>query len=465
MFDKNFYPTPKEIAFKMIEGLDLRGVNILEPSAGKGDILEVIESKTANIYCIEKNQELQSILREKKYTILGDDFLKFKPDHIFDVILMNPPFDNGVKHLLKAWEISEEGTQIRCLLNRESIENPCTKEKKLLLNIIQNNNGEIEYLGNCFKNGERKTNVEIVLIKLQNKTKRKKFQFNFNEFQKEEINIEELNINQLAKIDILQNLEDRYISVKKLIEEYLVLKNKLEFYLDGIMDKYTVDTLLAKSFNNKNREREYEEIIGNIRNRFWQVIFSKTKLEEKMTSNVKKDFFGNKKEYSIMPFTVENVNKLLEILIQNSKHIFQNCIEEIFDYLTAYYPENRVHIEGWKTNERWMVGRKFILPNMINWLDLKYVKSNIIKSLDYTKADKLRDLEKVLCNLIGKDIMRIKTIEQTIKEGIEFSKWYKSEFFRFKVFKKGTIHFEFLDEKIWNQFNNRACEGKKWLGY
>lgn len=465
MFDKNFYPTPKEIAFKMIEGLDLRGVNILEPSAGKGDILEVIESKTANIYCIEKNQELQSILREKKYTILGDDFLKFKPDHIFDVILMNPPFDNGVKHLLKAWEISEEGTQIRCLLNRESIENPCTKEKKLLLNIIQNNNGEIEYLGNCFKNGERKTNVEIVLIKLQNKTKRKKFQFNFNEFQKEEINIEELNINQLAKIDILQNLEDRYISVKKLIEEYLVLKNKLEFYLDGIMDKYTVDTLLAKSFNNKNREREYEEIIGNIRNRFWQVIFSKTKLEEKMTSNVKKDFFGNKKEYSIMPFTVENVNRLLEILIQNSKHIFQNCIEEIFDYLTAYYPENRVHIEGWKTNEKWMVGRKFILPNMINWLDLKYVKSNIIKSLDYTKADKIRDLEKVLCNLIGKDIMRIKTIEKTIKEGIEFSKWYKSEFFRFKVFKKGTIHFEFLDEKIWNQFNNRACEGKKWLGY
>lgn len=465
MFDKNFYPTPKEIAFKMIEGLDLRGVNVLEPSAGKGDILEVIESKTANIYCIEKNQELQSILREKKYTILGDDFLKFKPDHIFDVILMNPPFDNGVKHLLKAWEISEEGTQIRCLLNRESIENPCTKEKKLLLNIIQNNNGEIEYLGNCFKNGERKTNVEIMLIKLQNKTKRKKFQFNFNDFQKEEISIEELNINQLAKIDILQNLEDRYISVKKLIEEYLVLKNKLEFYLDGIMDKYTVDTLLAKSFNNKNREREYEEIIGNIRNRFWQVIFSKTKLEEKMTSNVKKDFFGNKKEYSIMPFTVENVNKLLEILIQNSKHIFQNCIEEIFDYLTAYYPENRVHIEGWKTNERWMVGRKFILPNMINWLDLKYVKSNIIKSLDYTKADKLRDLEKVLCNLIGKDIMRIKTIEQTIKEGIEFSKWYKSEFFRFKVFKKGTIHFQFLDEKIWNQFNNRACEGKKWLGY
>ncbi|MGL5316001.1 MAG: hypothetical protein ACRC92_22285, partial [Peptostreptococcaceae bacterium] len=46
-------------------------------------------------------------------------------------------------------------------------------------------------------------------------------------------------------------------------------------------------------------------------------------------------------------------NKLLEILIQNSGQIFQNCIEESFDYLTMYYPDNRVHIEGWKTNERW----------------------------------------------------------------------------------------------------------------
>ncbi len=90
MFDKNFYPTPYEIALKMVSGLNLRNMNILEPSAGKGDLLEVVKEKYSNIYCIEKNLELQSILREKKYTILGDDFLKYKPDHIFDLILMNP---------------------------------------------------------------------------------------------------------------------------------------------------------------------------------------------------------------------------------------------------------------------------------------------------------------------------------------------------------------------------------------
>lgn len=40
MLGIQFYPTPKEIAYKLISKLDLGRVNyILEPSAGKGDFL------------------------------------------------------------------------------------------------------------------------------------------------------------------------------------------------------------------------------------------------------------------------------------------------------------------------------------------------------------------------------------------------------------------------------------------
>lgn len=162
---------------------------------------------------------------------------------------------------------------------------------------------------------------------------------------------------------------------------------------------------------------------------------------------------------------MDNINKLLEILIQNSKEIFQNCIEESFDYLIQYYLENRVHIEGWKINERWKVGKKFILLNMIDWIDLKYLKTDTINCLDYTKGENIRYLEKVLCNLVGRDISRVLTVEYIVNNGIEFRKWNNLEFFKFKVFKKGTIHFEFLNEKIWNEFNRIPCEGKKWLGY
>ena len=35
-------------------------------------------------------------------------------------------------------------------------------------------------------------------------------------------------------------------------------------------------------------------------------------------------------------------------------------------------------------------------------------------------------------------------------------------FFRFKGFKKGTMHVEFLDEDLWMLFNRRVAEIKGW---
>jgi hypothetical protein len=34
MFNNDFYPTPKEVIETMLQGLDLYGKNVLDPSAG-----------------------------------------------------------------------------------------------------------------------------------------------------------------------------------------------------------------------------------------------------------------------------------------------------------------------------------------------------------------------------------------------------------------------------------------------
>lgn len=39
MFNPDFYPTPPEVAALMLDPLDLRGKVVLEPSAGKGDLV------------------------------------------------------------------------------------------------------------------------------------------------------------------------------------------------------------------------------------------------------------------------------------------------------------------------------------------------------------------------------------------------------------------------------------------
>ena len=40
---KGFYPTPDDVAEKMLEGIDLRRVStVLEPSAGKGNLIHAL---------------------------------------------------------------------------------------------------------------------------------------------------------------------------------------------------------------------------------------------------------------------------------------------------------------------------------------------------------------------------------------------------------------------------------------
>jgi phospholipid N-methyltransferase len=84
MFNANFYPTPKWLAQKMIAPFDLADAYVLEPSAGKGDILDVISNKydryrKPNLYAIEIEPELRSILEGKGYPVIGIDFLLYEP--------------------------------------------------------------------------------------------------------------------------------------------------------------------------------------------------------------------------------------------------------------------------------------------------------------------------------------------------------------------------------------------------
>lgn len=53
---------------------------------------------------------------------------------------MNPPFSDGVKHLLHAIEIAEKtGSEIVCILNANTIKNPYSNGRKLLLQKFSRN--------------------------------------------------------------------------------------------------------------------------------------------------------------------------------------------------------------------------------------------------------------------------------------------------------------------------------------
>ena len=215
MFNKNFYPTPSDLVYKMIDGLDLNYKTILEPSAGKGDIAKAIKNKTnkAKIHLIEIEPELQAIA--KQYGQLVDtDFLSFTPDTTYDYIIMNPPFDNGADHLLKAWEIATN-TNIVCLLNAETIRNPYSQTRQALKAIIEQY-GTVEYLQNAFTSAERQTNVEVALVRL---TKKSENSFDFQNFETECEYHAEINEKALANPNELENMLQDYKRAKELFAE------------------------------------------------------------------------------------------------------------------------------------------------------------------------------------------------------------------------------------------------------
>lgn len=169
---KGFYPTPPALAEELLSGIEWDKVqNVLEPSAGKGNLVDAIAQKYAlrsrwnresalPIDCIEIDPFLRVILTDaysenaktllseritelenkrqydqvaRKYIelsesekleksmlqqhyrqlngvnvrIVHDDFLTFESRKHYDLIVMNPPFADADLHLLKAISIAE----------------------------------------------------------------------------------------------------------------------------------------------------------------------------------------------------------------------------------------------------------------------------------------------------------------------------------------------------------------------
>ena len=180
--NSDFFPTPSALVGRMLARVCWKGVRtVLEPSAGKGDIVECVKSYAdsgtkidgryysrslhLDIDCIEIDANLRYILMGKKFRVAHDDFLTYTTQKRYDLIIMNPPFSNGDEHLLKALEMQEQsGGQIVCLLNAETLRNAYTNRRKVLIQQLGKYGAQIEYIKNGFKHAERKTDTQIAMV-------------------------------------------------------------------------------------------------------------------------------------------------------------------------------------------------------------------------------------------------------------------------------------------------------------
>ncbi|MEM5592793.1 DUF4942 domain-containing protein [Niallia circulans] len=386
MFNQNpdFFPTPEKLINKMFNKIDWSsGIkSFLEPSAGRGDLVEAINNKLKNsryhqnrkqydIDTIEIDSNLQAILKSKGYRLVHDDFMTFYTYKRYDCIIANFPFSQGDKHTLKAIELLEQqkGGELVCLINKETLINPFSNTRKELIRKLEEYNAEIEYIDNAFSDALRKTDVSVALIHISIPKVIHTSLIENNLKQEESYNIkEDYHSTNLIESDFIKGIVSQYnYEIKaglKLIEEYNSL---VPLMLSSFKENSNPVLKLGLDYEDNDGSSLENSYIKRIRAKYWQALFNNEQFMGLFTSNLRQKYMQQIEELKDYDFSFYNIYSLrIELnkeMIQAVEDTILNLFEE-FSY-KHYYDESskNVHLyNGWKTNKAYKINKKVIIP-------------------------------------------------------------------------------------------------------
>ena len=548
MFGIQFYPTPEWLVDKMLDKVDFSDVtSILEPSAGKGDIIQGIfrydirkktyydlryrnaenklrreiflnlgelnayflktfnldvskmtineinywfedntdekddysischqpskdECFKCEIECVEIDSNLCAILKDKGYFTVNQDFLNYNTLKRYDCILMNPPFAQGERHLLKALKLIENGGQCVCILNAETLKNPYTNWRQELLNRLNQYNADIEYIDNAFIDAENKTDVEIALVYV-NIPKRivdENLVKNLVAGENYDREYDEFNENQLATSDIIDNLVKQYeLEAKlgiKLIDDFYAMQAYIPKVKDH-NDVFMLNLSIVGCSDEKDsniKTNPVNRYIRGLRDKYWSLLFMSNEMGKLLTESARRSYMNQLAKFRDYDFTYSNIKQLQIDMMANLNQNIDEAILKQFDDFTYKYSldkETNVHyFNGWRTNDAFMIRSKVIIP--MYGLYTRYGTWSWYDCKDY-----LNELEKIFVYLDGG-----RTDGKTVNEILcyETTHDYNGGRIKFKYFdvelkKKGTVHIWFTNEELLKKFNIFGCQKHGWL--
>lgn len=535
-----FYPTPRAVADKLLEGLDWSYfVSVLEPSAGKGNLVEAIlrhhdtngyRSGKIEIDCIEIDPHIRSVLQyeycgprneeegkryhelerrrhwdyyKKTYSgispseeaeyqalkarkewadkgtvrIVHDDFTTFESRKQYGLIVMNPPFKDGDAHLLKAIEMQRRGGgEIRCILNAETLRNPYTNRRKVLMQTLLDLEADVQFLDGAFSKAERETDVPVALIRV--KVPEIKRESAIYEGLRKAAEMKEPtpdDVTDLTVADFISRIVTQFnVEVEaglKLIEEYLAMRPYIMRNMDRNA-KYNSPTLavVIAGSNGRLGTDEYPSVnkfLTATRRKYWEALFTNKEFTAQLTKNLREKYEAMVDQMQDFDFTLFNIQRIMVEMNAEMCQGVQDTIVALFDKLTqeySYYPEcskNIHYYNGWKTNKAHKIGGKVILPIHGVFADYSWSKETF--SVRNAEAI-ISDIEKVFEYLDGNATAPV-DLHGVLKTACEAgrTKNIQCKFFSVTLYKKGTMHIKFHNQRLVDRFNIYCCGKKGWL--
>lgn len=496
--NKTFYPTPPELVKRMCLKIRKNPDRILDPSAGKGDLLEglserhyidlssaeaadygkkyrIIDFSSAKKFAMEIDPDLQNILVAKHYKLVDNDFLAFAGPDQFDLIIANPPFDEGDQHLLKAISMMYCG-QILFLLNAETIRNPYTNTRKELAKKLKELNAEIEFISGAFRDAERQTSVDVALINIMIERKIEDDLFADTEDRPQDVYAELHEANEVSTGKTIEELVLEYNQIVQIGKETILafFKNYPKIWkyinLNAELQKYRSNSETLT----KRMHTELNAFLHSVRTDFWRRTLDIPQVKKRMTADRLKEFEFQLESRSNMDFTENNIRQFIINLIDTYEESLFQAVLKLFDKMTISHcyddglvTDNIHYYNGWKTNKAFKVNKKVILPVYGSYHCGKgpFVDEYSGKwKLQWSAGEDLFNDIDIVMNYFDalNDYCSVRSaLERALDR--QQNRNIESTYFTFTVYKKGTIHLTFNDDDIWRRFNVAAGIGKNFL--
>ncbi len=478
--DVQFYPTTQALAVRAWSKFKNRDfTRVLEPSAGKGDLAD---ARPGGYYakpvvdCAEIDIAKHPTLREKGFNVVGIDFLQFQGGTIYSHIIMNPPFLYGAEHVLKAWSILWDG-EIVAILNAETIRNPYTKERQLLVGLIEQH-GEVEYIEGAFSgaDAERKADVDVALVYLRKEADVKADLLGsfFDDLKRDQKGHDALGegyeeMNELALANsTIENTVLAFNAAVRATRESVLAEARAKHYTallgetmaqrcgDGTSDSFDASVKWVIG--------QLAERYDGLKDRAWTSILRGSQVTSRLSSSAQKQVEAEFEQVKKLEFTVSNVYGFLHGLVQNQGQIQIDMACDVFDQITRYHSDNTVFYKGWKSNDKHRTAgmriktTRFILPG--------HKSESWQRSLSWDSERLLADFDKVFAMLDGKvePLIGLAEVFRNRFSELRSGKRVSSSYFDVRYYPGiGTIHFFPRDKKLVDRLNRLVGRQRSWL--
>lgn len=480
-----FYPTSQSLADKAWEKFKNRNfTKILDPSAGDGALLNPHwkghRYALRDVDVVEIDMDKHPLLREKGANVVGLDFLTFEGGSYYSHIIMNPPFNQGANHVLHAWEILFDG-EIVAILNKETISNPYTKERRMLVDLIEKH-GEVEFMTEAFMSEDtlRKTNVEIALVYMR---KQSLFMEDLAGDIMEDLRTEKEQDhglgyeqeNQLAlKNSTIENLVIAFKAATIANRQQVFAMARAAYYrniLGSTMERMH-SNFSTEETTIKWVTQTINEMYLDLKNRAWANVLRSSDVLSKLSSSAQKTVEKEFENIKKLEFSKANIYGFLLGILEKQGDIQNEMILNCFESITRYHSQNTVYYLGWLSNNKHRTaGMRIKMSRIV----LPYFRIGFSGQLEWEAMQKLRDYDKTFELLNGQVIGPVEQGKPLVEGGLEdvfqnhitelrSGERISSKYFDVRYYPgRATMHLFPTDKKLIERFNIRVGRLKAWL--